>query len=287
MHDLCVRAGMTILCSDKTGTLTQNKMMIQEQTPVYVPGETQYSILRYVGRRTDSPREAGHRAGLPGGSEGRAADLTPGCCGLPCPFPKPWQVCCHGCQVEGARPRRPRHPGLRRGRPPLPRDHQAGERAADRCTVLLLDQPDSDTARCCSPPPQTAFMPFDPMVKRTEGTILEPNGKTYKTTKGAPHIILGLVEDARVKAQCEKDVHELGARGIRALAVGKTDEAGKWHILGLLTFLDPPRPDTKATIHKAIEYGVGVKMITGDHLLIAKVSHWPASQSPLPIHRLI
>jgi H+-transporting ATPase len=41
-------------------------------------------------------------------------------------------------------------------------------------------------------------------------------------------------------------------------------------MLGLLTFLDPPRPDTKQTIEDAIRYGVAVKMITGDHLLIAK-----------------
>ena len=31
------------------------------------------------------------------------------------------------------------------------------------------------------------------------------------------------------------------------------------------------RPDTRETIHKAMEFGVDVKMITGDHLLIAKV----------------
>ena len=39
-------AGMAILCSDKTGTLTLNEMHIQEYTPVYTPGENQYSLLR-------------------------------------------------------------------------------------------------------------------------------------------------------------------------------------------------------------------------------------------------
>ena len=41
---------------------------------------------------------------------------------------------------------------------------------------------------------QVDFMPFDPTVKRTEGTLRGPDGKVFKTTKGAPHIILKLVE---------------------------------------------------------------------------------------------
>jgi magnesium-transporting ATPase (P-type) len=41
-------AGMAILCSDKTGTLTLNKLVIQEDTPVYRDGENQYSLLRYA-----------------------------------------------------------------------------------------------------------------------------------------------------------------------------------------------------------------------------------------------
>ena len=32
----------------------------------------------------------------------------------------------------------------------------------------------------------------------------------------------------------------------------------------MLTFLDPPRPDTKQTIEDANKYGVAVKMITGE-----------------------
>ena len=34
---------LAILCSDKTGTLTMKKMVIQEETPVYAEGETRYS----------------------------------------------------------------------------------------------------------------------------------------------------------------------------------------------------------------------------------------------------
>ncbi len=68
----------------------------------------------------------------------------------------------------------------------------------------------------------------------------------------------------------ERDVERLGERGIRSLAVAKTNASGGWEMAGLLTFLDPPRPDTKQTIDRAREYGVEVKMITGDHLLIAK-----------------
>ncbi|CAN0423679.1 unnamed protein product, partial [Ectocarpus sp. 13 AM-2016] len=31
-------AGMSTLCSDKTGTLTMNKMVVQEDCPVYMDG---------------------------------------------------------------------------------------------------------------------------------------------------------------------------------------------------------------------------------------------------------
>jgi len=65
-----------------------------------------------------------------------------------------------------------------------------------------------------------------------------------------------------------------------------------WHLQGLLTFLDPPRDDTKETIRRSQEYGVPVRMITGDHLLIAVKTckdlemgdkthaHWPNIQGP-------
>ena len=196
-------AGMSILCSDKTGTLTMNKMAIQrDETPIYKSGETIDTLLRFAAMAAKWKED--------------------------------------------------------------PRD------ALDTMTLMAVDMPSMEKVE------QLDFMPFDPIVKRTEGTVIE-NGKKFKTTKGAPHVILKLCVDAVTGAtssemahKVEDDVHNLGSRGIRSLAIAKTNDNDKWELLGLITFLDPPRPDTKRTIERAREYGVAVKMITGDHLLIAK-----------------
>lgn len=39
-------AGLNMLCSDKTGTLTKNKMTIQDDAPTYEPGLTQMDLLK-------------------------------------------------------------------------------------------------------------------------------------------------------------------------------------------------------------------------------------------------
>jgi len=132
---------------------------------------------------------------------------------------------------------------------------------------------------------QLDYLPFDPIIKRTEGTVIDQSkkingGAKFKTSKGAPQVLLKLVQksggvDAATAKKIEHDVTELGKRGIRAIAVAKTESLGAtkdgdvWKMMGLLTFLDPPRPDTKETVRLARQYGVAVKMITGDHLLIA------------------
>jgi H+-transporting ATPase len=65
-------------------------------------------------------------------------------------------------------------------------------------------------------------------------------------------------------------VHEFAARGYRTLGVARAEADGPWRFLGLLPLSDPPRDDSARTIDETRRMGVAVKMVTGDHLAIAK-----------------
>lgn len=115
------------------------------------------------------------------------------------------------------------------------------------------------------------FKPFDPVVKRTEATILDADNINFKVTKGAPQIILALVANKEnIGAEVEEKVNALAARGYRALGVAKTDRQKKWQFAGIVPLFDPPREDSAQTIKIAKSMGVDVKMVTGDHTAIAK-----------------
>ena len=114
------------------------------------------------------------------------------------------------------------------------------------------------------------FIPFDPVRKRTEATVAEGNQK-YQVAKGAPQVILSLIEqDDQITQRVEKQVDDFASHGYRALGIARTDDSGKWALAGLIGLYDPPRPDSASTIKTAEEMGVDVKMVTGDHEAIAK-----------------
>ncbi len=118
---------------------------------------------------------------------------------------------------------------------------------------------------------QLDYSPFDPSIKRTTATLRDPQGRSFEVTKGAPPVVLRLAHNYHaIREALEAVVDDYAERGVRCIAVARTDEHGRWGFLGLITFLDPPRPDTKQTIELANALGVGVKMITGDQLAIAK-----------------
>jgi H+-transporting ATPase len=190
-------SAVNMLCSDKTGTLTLNKMEIQDQCYTFMEGESQRSVL-----------------------------------------------------VLAALAAKWREP------------------ARDALDTMVLGAADLNE---CDKYTQLEFVPFDPKTKRTEATLRGPDGREFKVTKGAPNIVLGLCHNKEsLQKRVDGIIEELGRRGVRCLTVAKTMGDDKWHMVGILTFLDPPRPDTKDTIRRSKEYGVDVKMITGDHQLIAK-----------------
>jgi H+-transporting ATPase len=110
---------------------------------------------------------------------------------------------------------------------------------------------------------QLHFTPFDPVSKRTEA-LIERDGKQFSVTKGAPQVVLDLCGQQDAAAQVE----QLAGQGMRCLAVAIQREG--WELLGILPLLDPPREDSKETIAKAGEYGIAVKMVTGDNVSIAR-----------------
>jgi H+-transporting ATPase len=115
------------------------------------------------------------------------------------------------------------------------------------------------------------FQPFDAVHKRTEATVKDKDGKTFKVTKGAPQVILALSANAeQVKAAVDKAVNEFAARGFRSLGVARAEGEGEWQLIGVLPLFDPPREDAKTTIATALAMGVKVKMVTGDALAIAQ-----------------
>jgi H+-transporting ATPase len=186
-------AGMDVLCSDKTGTLTQNKLTAGEPVVVHARDADQVVLWGSLASRAD---------------DADAIDAA----------------------VLGALQDRGRLGGYRAVR----------------------------------------FTPFDPVHKRTEAEV-EQGGTTYTVTKGAPQVIAALCalspEDAATIAQ---RVDALAAKGYRTLGVARKEGHAAYSFLGLLPLFDPPRPDAAATIAEGSRMGLSVRMVTGDHLAIAR-----------------
>ncbi len=114
------------------------------------------------------------------------------------------------------------------------------------------------------------FKPFDPKSKRTEALIVSGKNK-FMVSKGAPQIILGLTgEKGDFENLVKEKVADFASKGFRALGVAVSEKEGAWQYVGLLALEDPPREDSAETIKTAQDMGVKVKMVTGDHVAIAK-----------------
>jgi len=119
---------------------------------------------------------------------------------------------------------------------------------------------------------QIRFLPFDPVHKRTEATVRNEGGKTFRVSKGAPQVLLDLCRlEGERRAAVERVVDEFAERGYRTLGVASAQGDGDaWKFSGLLPLYDPPREDSADTIRHARAHGIDVKMVTGDNVAIAR-----------------
>jgi len=112
--------------------------------------------------------------------------------------------------------------------------------------------------------------PFDADRKRAEALVRSADGSELRVAKGAVQAILDLAGLSTPDAdRVTKATSVFAAKGYRALAVAR-DENGTWRPTGVLAIQDPPREDSRATLDRARELGVTIKMVTGDRVEIAR-----------------
>ena len=134
--------------------------------------------------------------------------------------------------------------------------------------------------------PRVNEIPFTSETKRMT-TLHKTDEKIVAFSKGAPEIILDsctrhLTADGEVpldgasKERILEAARQMAGEALRVLAVASRSDVHieiaeqEMSFLGLLGMIDPPRPEAKRAIQTCEEAGIKVVMITGDHPLTAQ-----------------
>jgi Ca2+-transporting ATPase len=135
--------------------------------------------------------------------------------------------------------------------------------------------------------------PFDSARKMMSVHVKDKQGRHFIVTKGAPDVILGISEsvlwDERTQflnKQTQENVQEaingLASQALRTIAIAfkpiqantiilSEHEAEKnLTLIGIQGMIDPPRPEVKKAVKECKEAGIKTVMITGDHVITAK-----------------
>jgi H+-transporting ATPase len=117
---------------------------------------------------------------------------------------------------------------------------------------------------------QQSFTPFDPVRKRTEAQVAKGD-EHFLAVKGAAQVLMEMAELSEdASHDLNNTVELLASKGFRTLAVGRKDGDQPLRLIGLIPLYDPPREDSHQVIAQMRDYGVEVKMVTGDNLSIAR-----------------
>ncbi|MEJ2385967.1 MAG: cation-translocating P-type ATPase [Chromatiaceae bacterium] len=134
--------------------------------------------------------------------------------------------------------------------------------------------------------------PFDSTRKMMSVLVRMPTGERVLAAKGAPDVILSRASElllhgeeveltAERRAAIERTIEDFGARALRTLAIAykrvdqETPDDAHDHeqdvvLVGIHGIMDPPRPEVPSAVAEAQSAGVRTVMITGDHAVTAE-----------------
>ncbi len=115
--------------------------------------------------------------------------------------------------------------------------------------------------------------PFDADWKYMRVTSKTKQGESTSYLKGAPEVILSRSNlTTEEKQHWEKRIDNYAGKGYRTLAIAKGEDESETnlHWIGLILLLDPPREEVANAIHNALNAGIRILMVTGDHPTTAK-----------------
>ncbi len=230
---------VTVLASDKTGTLTEGRMVVQE---LWSP----HGTWRVTGHGYDVAGELVARDDgvVPEELDALARDM----------------VLCNDARIGGP------HDGVW---------DIVGDpmEAALLVAVAKHDAGALDAAAVWERVDET---PFDSETKRM--TTVHRSGDGWLVVcKGAPEAVTGLLADRVVAAAAQAAATELAERGFRVLAVADRTTAtrpddvdGGLVLRGLAALADPARETAEEVVRACREAGIRTVMITGDHPATAR-----------------
>ena len=271
----------SVICADKSGTLTQNQMTVRE---VWVSGQRlSVSGVGYEPKGQFIPETPGYAQ-----SDGSAPQSPPpekrGGGGIPPEVQADLEALliaadlCNNARLNPPSPERPQWTCL-------------GDATEAALRVLAL-KGGVDEPALARTYPRVHELPFDARRKRMS-TIHRNRRSEIAFVKGAPREVLQLCttilmpgevrpldEDTRAEIMRVND--EFARNALRVLALARRDlppRSGSYTpeqverdltFLGLVAMMDPPRPEVAAAIQTLRQAGIRIVMVTGDYGLTAE-----------------
>ena len=115
--------------------------------------------------------------------------------------------------------------------------------------------------------PLISQRPFDSAWKFARVTV-EEEGSPVSYVKGAPEVVLDRCDiPAQARDSWSEKANAYAQEGFRVVAIATAPGEAEAHLslLGLALFWDPPRAEVPAAVRTALDAGIRVVMITGDH----------------------